>query len=103
MGPTITAQNLQAPPAWALMQRELFDFMAEAVRYAETCISDQIVQNEVVTLDFKAYVSRKIIAEIWATFSKNLSDNLADRVRRGAAAAARGGGWAAEGSGRGPS
>ena len=28
--------------------------ITQAVRYAETCISDQIVQNEVVTLDFKA-------------------------------------------------
>ena len=36
MGPTITAQNLQAPPALALMQRELFDFMAEAVRYDDS-------------------------------------------------------------------
>ena len=34
MEPTITAANLQAPPPWALLQRELFDFMAEAVRYA---------------------------------------------------------------------
>ena len=34
MKPAITAGNLQAPPPWALLQRELFDFMAEAVRYA---------------------------------------------------------------------
>ena len=34
MEPMITAANLQPPPSWALLQRELFDFMAAAVRFA---------------------------------------------------------------------